>query len=397
MGATSGSASPGRGAPWYLRLGAWVGIGTGPGALMSGGGAAEVSMRSLLWLSLLLGGVVLTGMAVAHAYVGQRRRAATVGLAARAFGERSGPRMIAVLIVLGTTLWTGFYIGISSGAIGYLLDVPPAAAAVPIAVILYVTHQAGFKRWNVMVALTGAAALAVAVVVFFGTPVSATPVTGGDGSWTTVFAGAGAIVAYAAVFAVRVPDFTWDAPRGRDALLGGLTLLVTLMAFLAIGAGIYLRAGSWELADLVNRTRYPAAGASLLALSIVAPSISGLHSSALALKHLVGWREARGAGATVAVAAILGATRFDLQLIPFLNVLGAVVPPVISVLLLRTDAHRDADAWIAWILGAAVSVVALLLGVPAHVLISIAVSAAVMAITLALSTFRNRSSQGVAI
>lgn len=305
--------------------------------------------------------------------------------------------MIAILIVSGTSLWTGFYIGISSGAIGYLLDVPPAAAAVPIALVLYVMHQTGFKRWNVIVAVTGVAALAVAVVVLFGTPVADTPVTGGAGSWTTLFAGAGAIVAYAAVFAVRVPDFTWDAPRGRDALLGGLTLLVTLMAFLAIGAGIYLRAGSWELADLVNRTRLPAAGASLLALSIVAPSISGMHSSALALKHLLGWSEARGAAATVTVAAILGATRFDLQLIPFLNVLGAVVPPVLSVLLLRTAAHHDRDAWVAWGTGAAVSVAALLVGVPAHVLVSIVVSALVMGLTYAISRFRNPSPQGAAI
>lgn len=381
------------GAPWYLRLGAWVGIGTGPGALMSGGGAAEVTVRSLLWVALVLGGGLLTGLVVAHAIVGQRRNTPTVGLAAQAFGSRSGPQMVAVLIAVGTSLWTGFYIGIGSAAIGNLLDVPAAFGAVPIAVVLYGVYRAGFESWNVIVALTGAAALTVGVLVFFGVPESVAPPRMVAGSWPTVLVGAGVIVAYAAVFAVRVPDFTWDAPSSRDAVLGGITLIVTLMVFLVIGAGIFARTGSWELADLVNRTSLPVAGALLLVLSIIAPSVSGIHSAALAFEHLLGWPEGRGAAASVAVAAVLGATRFDLYLIPFLNLLGAVVPPVVSVLLLRTPTHRDRDAWIAWGAGATVSVAALSAGIPAHVLVSIVVSAAVMGLSWLTSKFCNHDTE----
>ncbi len=361
-------------APWYLRLGAWVGIGTGPGALMSGGGAAQVVAQGWLWVALAVGGITLTGLAVAHAWVGQRRGVATVGLARQALGGRAGAGAIGVMIAVGTTLWTGFYVGVASGAMGYLLDVPAWATAIPIAGVLWAIHRGGFERWNAVVVLTGLASLAVGVLVFLGVPDRGAPAAPAGGA-VTILAGAGAIVAYAAVFCVRVPDFTYDARRGRDALLGGGALLVTLLIFLALGAGIFLRAGSWELADLVNRTRVPAGGALLLVLSIVAPSVSGIHSAALALDHLVGWTEQRSSLVVAAVAALLGATRFDLRLLGFLSVLGAVVPPVLPVLLLRSDRHHDVDAWVAWALGAAASVALLVTDSPGHILVAIVVPA----------------------
>lgn len=382
------------GAPWYLRLGAWVGIGTGPGALVAGGGVAEIVHRRWVWAALALGGVVLTGLSVAHAWLGQRRREATVGLAADALGAGGGPRTVAMLIAVGTSLWTGFYIGIAAGAFGYLFDATPAVTAFPIAFALWLLHRSGFENWNFAVAMTGAAALAVGVLVFLGVPAGDPTGPPGAANWTAILIGAGTIVAYAAVFAVRVPDFTWDARRGRDTFLGGATLIMTLMIFLVLGAGIYLRAGSWELADLVNRTRLPWAGALLLMLSIVAPSVSGLHSAGLAVEHLTGWDETVGAGISASIAAVLGATRFDLQLVPFLNLLGAVVPSVLPVLLLRRPRHSDGHAWVAWLLGASVSVAALVTGVPAHILLGIAVSAAVMGITWLSVGIRNAVHEG---
>lgn len=361
-------------APWYLRLGAWVGIGTGPGALMSGGGAAQVVAEGWLWVALVVGALLLTGLSGAHAWVGQRRGAATVGLARRALGSRAGAHAIGAMIAVGTTLWTGFYVGVAAGATGYLLDLPSWATAVPVATVLWAIHRGGFERWNLVVLLTGLASLTVAVLVFFGVPEVGTGTPPGGGA-ATVMAGAGAIVAYAAVFCVRVPDFTWDARRSADTVVGGAALLVTLLAFLGLGAGIFLRAGSWELADLVNRTSIPAGGALLLVLSIIAPCVSGIHSAALALDHLVGWSEQRSSLVVAAAAATLGATRFDLQLVGFLSVLGAVVPPVLPVLLLRSRVHRDVDAWVAWGLGAVVSLVLLVARAPGHVIVGIAVPA----------------------
>lgn len=363
---------------------------------MSGGGVAEVTDVAWLWVALAAGAVLLTALAVANAFVGQRRRLATVGLAAHAFGSRGGPRMVAALIAVGTSLWTGFYIGVAAGALGYLLDVNAALAALPLAAGLWVVHRSGFERWNLTVGLTGVAALAVGVLVFLGISDVAQPADHGS-TWTSPLVGAGVVVAYAAVFCVRVADFTWDARRGRDTVWAGLTLLVTLTVFLALGAGIFLRAGSWELADLVNRTRLPAAGASLLVLSIVAPAVSGLHSAALALRHLFGWPERWGAALSASVGAILGATRFDLQLVAFLDVLGAVVPPVLPVLLLRSDRHRDVHAWLAWASGATVALAALAVDLPAHILLSIAVSGAVMVTTRVVAAGRRapaRSEEG---
>lgn len=380
---TSGSeADAGEGAPWFLRLGAWVGIGTSPAALMSGGGAAQTVDRRWLWAAVLLGAVLLTALATAHALVGQRRGGTTIALTRRAFGSGAGPSVVALLIAVGTTLWTGFYLGVAAGALGYLLDVPAWTAAAPLGVILWAVHRGGFQRWNAVVALTGLTALAVAVLVFAGVP-SAPSADDLPHGATTVLLGAGAIVAYAAVFSVRVPDFTHDAPAPRDVLLAAGALLLTLLVFLALGAGIFLRAGSWELADLVNRTAVPGAGAVLLVLAIIAPSVSGMHSAGLALEWLLGWSPERGAAASAVLAALLGGTRFDLQLLPFLGVLGAVVPPLLPVLLVRgiVASPRRASAWTAWVAWAAGSVVSLALMAadrPAHIVAGIAASAAVM-------------------
>jgi hypothetical protein len=345
---------------------------------MTGGGVAELVPHGLLWVSLVAGAASLTALAVAQAFVGQRRNAATVALTARAFGGQAGPRLAAGMIVIGATLWAGFYVGVASGAVGYLARAPAAWAAPLVALGVWVVHRSGFRRWNVFVALTGVAALVVGVLVFVGVPVASTPPPAVQGGWPAVLIGAGAVVSYAAVFSVRVPDFAWDAPRRRDVVFCGGTLLATLLVFLGLGAGVYLRAGSWELADLVTQTRLPIAGAALLLLSVVAPTVSGMHSTALAVEQVAGWAHRWTTALVAVVATVLGATRFDLQLLPFLDLLGALVPPLLPVLLLDPGGRRGrAWAWGAWLSGAVLAATMLVAGMPAHVLVGLGLSALV--------------------
>lgn len=374
--------------PWYARLGGWVGVGTAPGALITGGGIAEGRSLRTCIIGIGIGVALVAGLAVANGALGQRRREATAGLAADAFGQRAGPRTVVVLITLGVSCWSGFYVGIATGAFGTLVGLPSWLFAPVVGLALWCTHGAGFRRWNVLVAVTAAASMAVAAVTYAGVPraaVGSAPDSSGAGQLLFVV---GLVVAYAAVFAVRSPDFTWDAAHLRDVVVSGGALVLTMLAFLGLGVAIYLRAGSWDLADLVNRTRWPAAGALLLLLSIYAPAVSGLHSGGLGLNNAFGIPESIGAAVVAVVGTVLGALRVDLYLLPILAVLGAVVPPVLSVLLLRTARHEDWQAWAAWGAGSSISLLALALRFPAHVLLGIGSTALLMLLALVLPSRR---------
>ncbi len=92
------------------------------------------------------------------------------------------------------------------------------------------------------------------------------------------------------------------------------------------------------------------------------------------MRRLAGWSHPAGGALVVAVGATLGATRFDLRLLGFLGVLGAVMPPILGVILVRNPRNADWHAWLGWGLGSTVALLLLWLGLPAHVLAGVATS-----------------------
>ena len=355
-------------------------MGTGPGALMAGGGIAAVTRPEWRVPAVLLGVATLTALAIASGYRGWSRQSATVGLAERAFGGAWGGRVVAVLILLGVGGWFGFYVGLSAGALQQLWGWSPALTGIVFGTGLWLLYRTGFSRWNGMVAVTGIGSLAVAAMVarsVVGQPSGSGPELGGAPALVFVV---GVVVAYAAVFALRAPDFTWDARTGGDVVRAGVVLAVTLATFLLIGTAIYNRAGSFDLARLVTATRQPEAGALLLISSAIAPAVSGLHSGAITLRRVAGWHPLVGGALVAAVGAVLGATRFDLRLLAFLGVLGAIMPPALGVILLRSRRNADWHAWAGWGLGSAVALVMLAVGLPAHILVGVTLSGAVVTV-----------------
>lgn len=345
---------------------------------MTGGGLAEGRTGAEIAAVFVLGAVLISALCVAHGLVGRRLRVVTVDLAEQTFGASAGPRLVAVLITVGVACWAGFYIGLIAGALGDVLDVTPPWVALVLGSAFWLIYRAGFRQWNAAVGLTGLLALGVGVLALTGVPsaTSAQPVA--DPAFGSLAAGVGSVVAYAAVFAVRVPDFTHDAPRARDVVLPGLALFASLVAFLALGAAIQARSGSWDLAHLVARSATPQVGALLLVLSVLAPSVGGIHSGAIGLARLFGWSHLVGAAAVAVVAALLGAARFDLLLLPFLAILGTVMPPVVAVLMLRQDGRRPWHGWTAWAAGSVASLAALAARLPMSVLLGIVIAAGCM-------------------
>lgn len=348
------------------------------GALATGGGVAALLAPTELWITVppRCPGARFPRRLARHP--GSKGASSLVELARRSFGERAGPKAIGLLVALGVVGWTGFYIGIASGAISELAEIPVPPIALASAATLWLIHRSGRNIWDAMVALTGVAALLVAGLVFVGIP--AEDVSGDVSSLRLpeTLGGAGAVVAYAAVFAVRVADFTWDVERDRDVIRAAIVMVLTLVVFVGLGAAIYLRAGAWDFADFTNRTSQPLAAVALLALSAIAPSVSALHSGGLALRTL--WNRSVGAGAAVValVGGVLGGWRFDLMLLPFLGVLGVVIPPVLGVMLVRREGQPPVDAWSAWTAASLAGATASLMGLPGSVAIGLCVSAGFM-------------------
>lgn len=367
------------GAPWYLRLGAWIGVGTAPGALMAGGGIAASTSGPWRLPAVVVGVVALVTLAILGGRRGWATRTPTVPIARRAFGGTGGERLVAVFITVGVCGWSGIYIGVCAGALQQLWGVSPVVTGALFGVVMWVLYLTGFQRWNLLVGLTGAASIGVAILVTRGVVAAdALPAaTRFQGPAALVF-GAGVVVAYGGVFALRAADFTWDARRGSDVLRAGVVLGIAALTFLLLGVEIYNRAGSFDLSTLVNRTAIPVVGALLLLLASVAPTVSGMHSGALSLDSLFGWPASAGAALTAAGSGALGAARVDLHLLGVLGLLGAAMPPLIGVLLVRRQHNAGWHAWASWAAGSATSVALLTGGYPASVLVGIVTSAATM-------------------
>lgn len=368
--------------PWYLRLGAWIGIGTSPGALMAGAGMASVGAPVATVAGIAAGVVLLTTLAVANGVRGQSLRAPTVEMAQRVFGARVGPAVVAGLITMGVAGWSGVYFGVTGAATAGLLGVPVWAVCLPLGIGVWLVYRGGFRRWNALVALTGAASVAVAMFSYgaiepSGVAVPVARVALGQQVGQVLLV-TGLVVSFAAVFALRSPDFTWDARAPRDVWRAGGVLALTLVVFLLLGAGIYRQLGEWDLAQLVTRSTMPALGATLLTLSAVAPVVSGLHSGALGLSQVAGWRPRPGAAVVLVTAMALGATQFHVRLLGFMTVIGAVLAPVIPVLLFAGPRYRTRHGWSAWFAGSGTSLALAALGVPVHVVAGVCVSMVAM-------------------
>jgi len=371
------------GVPWFRRAGVWIGIATGPGALTVGGGlAAQLPLPTLL-LVVPLGGLALTALAVAQGVSSRRRREPLSRQAANTFGPGAGAGLLNAVMALGMMGWVSFYVGIAGFSLANLLGLPGWAGSLLVAAILLALSEMGLDRWNQLVWLTTLSALGAAI--FALVVVGARPVTE---SMTGIHLdgllwGVGSVVAYGIVFAVRAGDFTWDLRADSDVYKAGTMLLFPLLIFLGIGAVLYRTVGDWNLADILANTPSAALGHLFLILSIVAPALSGFHSGTLAIKNLVPLSRRQSNGLICAVAFLLGATRFDHQILLFLDLLGAVLPPVLVVMLLMPILEGKVSrvtALAAWLLGAVTAVLLKLQGQTAHMVVGAIVSIATLVI-----------------
>ncbi|MGI5207331.1 hypothetical protein ACQEU6_37855 [Spirillospora sp. CA-108201] len=280
---TSGA---GGGRTWRAASGAWLGIGTAPGALVLG---AQVGARhggALPVPVLVVGGAVMAALLAAQGRLGLREPA----------GENAGmadlsPRYLApvaeraftALLAVAMVGWFGFNVGLGGAAAAALGGVPDAVGVAALAVPTVAVLVAGGGRWNAVAVATTLTAVALIGIVAVKLAPPASPVSlARDGPPGVLAADLAGYIGYVSVFAVRAPDFTVGLRGRRDLAACVALLVVPALAASVVGAGVAAASGSTDVvAVLAGPDGLPAANL-FVAASVIAPTLAAVHSGALA-------------------------------------------------------------------------------------------------------------------
>ncbi|MEU9018398.1 hypothetical protein [Actinomadura sp. NPDC048394] len=390
-GTTTRRTSPGgEGRSWRAASGAWLGIGTAPGALVLGaqvggrhGGALPVAV-------LAAGGVVMTALLAAQGRLGLRPPAgegAGMAVLAPRYLPPVAERAFTALLAVAMAGWFGFNVGLGGAALAALTGLPDAAGAVLLTVPIVAVLLAGGGRWNAIAVATTLTAIALIGIVAVRLPPPASPVSfARDGPFAGLAADLAGYIGYVSVFAVRAPDFTAGL-RGRRDLAACVALLVgPALAASVVGAGVAAASGSTDVvAVLAGPDGLPAANL-FVAASVIAPTFAAVHSGALAVRRFLppGGRFGGRVWGVLAVAmpgAVLAALRVDRMLLDWLTVLAAALPALVPPMAAeaarrrRGRPARPVRTWI-WAPGAVLAVALTLAGHAAAAPVGLAVSAA---------------------
>ena len=124
-----------------------------------------------------------------------------------------------------------------------------------------------------------------------------------------------------------------------------------------IGVQLFRTTGDWNLAEILAGTSLAWLGHLFLAISLLGPALSTIHSGGLAWKHVLPISQQQGAVLLILVGLGLGLVRFDRQLLLFLDWVAAVAPPAVVTIIAATALRRRGTtelALVAWIAGALV-------------------------------------------
>lgn len=324
---------PEHAAGWRQRLGPWIGIGTSPVALMTGGGLAQGLEGARLMLTLAIGVLVLTGLAVVQGIAGQQAGTPLSGLVAQPLGS-AGTRFIAsavmALMMLG---WFAVNVGAAGTAVGVLAGIPRPLAVVAFALMTLAITWRGIGHLSAAAVVAGvatAALVAWSVVLVRDTPTfgMTSPLTAREP--IGMLHGVGLMVGYGAAFALRTPDFTHDLRRRRDVVWCGLVgLAVPLVAFAAVGAGLYAVTGRWDISAVWGDIGSARLGYAIIAVGFVGSVMTNLYSGALASEAIAPIRHHYGLLAVCAMGTVLAVVGFADRLLEYLVVMAVVAPGLV--------------------------------------------------------------------
>jgi cytosine permease len=371
--APSGSpAGSPAGRHWSSVAGAWMGIGTSPGALLLGAGLVVRQQGMIPLAAILLGLVLIAAVVWAQGQLGLQPpwgEDADLSQVAERYFTPAMRRIFGILIAAGMTGWFGVNVGMGASALAALVPgLPRWLAVLLIGGSIAGLALRGLRGWNRLATVTTACVLALVVLVlwrYHGRPGAVTV----GGAPLDTLAGMGAMLGYVGVFSLRAPDFTVGMPRRRDLRIVTLLLVISLGIVVLAGAVLGERSGSADLIGVLAGPGGLAIGNLLIALAVIAPTFTTFYSGAPALRGATGLAERPAMIGMACAGLALALGHFDLLLLPWLAILGAVLPPVVVPLVTeftlrhRGRARRAVPAW-PWLAGAAPAAVLALVHSP---------------------------------
>ena len=336
---------------WLRRVGPWVGIGTSPAALMTGGGVGEGLPRGEVVAALALGVALLATLAIGQGIIGQRTGMTLSALTAGPLGEWGSRRTASVAMLAMMIGWFGVNVGVGGVALGRLVGVPDVVgvALFAAAMLGVVRLGLGALSWSALVAGLATAGLAAygLHLAFADRPFT---LSGGEtGSEPIGFMAAVAlVVGYGAAFSLRTPDFTHDLARTRQVAWCALTgLIVPLMVFALAGAALQAATGTWDLAEVLRRLGSPEVAYLFVAIGFAGSVLTNIWSGALSLTDAVPAIPLAVAMTLVtAVGAVVAAGGFSELMLPWLTVMALAAPGLAAVCAIH--AYRRAPVPSGW-------------------------------------------------
>jgi cytosine permease len=336
---------------WLRRLGPWVGIGTSPAAMMTGGGVGEGLRGAELVAALVVGVGLLAALAAGQGVLGQRTGRTLAALTAGPLG-RAGSRRTASVVMLAMMVgWFGVNVGVAGVALARLIGLPDAAGVVLFAALMVavVSRGLGVLSWSALVAGLATTGLAVYGLQLAFDERDATLSGGLAGSDPIGFLPAVTLViGYGAAFSLRTPDFTHDLARTRQVVWCALAgLAVPTLLFALAGAALYAATGTWDLADVLRDLGSPTIAYLFLALGFTGSVLTNIWSGALSLADAAPRVPHRAAlVAVTAAGTVLAAASFDELMLPWLTAMALAAPGLVAICAI--DVARGGEARPGW-------------------------------------------------
>jgi cytosine permease len=380
---TLNSPSESQGRRWTSVAGAWLGIGTSPGALLLGAGIATRHQGPVPFLSLVFGFGLMFTLIWFQGCLGLVPPWGDGGnlmeVTPRYFDFRM-QKLVGAAIAGGMTGWFGFNVGLGAAALGSLVHVPQWTAVLVLGLPILVMSLRGIKGWNGLAALTTLSVLILIVLVVTLLGAHATPVTLSVDDPLNIFTDMAALVGFVSVFVVRAPDFTAGLTKRRDLGIVGLMLCVPLLITVLAGVDLQQGAGTDDLVGVLAQPNGLAIGNLLITLAVIAPTFTTLYSGVPALCAATRMSERIAVIIIATVGMVLAITRFDLWLLSWLGILAAILPPLLVPLAFESTARRSGRSarivpmWV-WLAGAVASLALTLVHHPLALLAGLFVSA----------------------
>ncbi|TDD54959.1 hypothetical protein E1286_04420 [Nonomuraea terrae] len=317
---------------WRDSAGAWLGLGAAPGALVLGAQIGGRHDGHLPVQVLAAGGMVMALLLAVQGRLGLRAplgEDATLSELTPRYLPRTADHGVTALLAMAMIGWFGFNVGLGGGAVAALLGLPDPLGVlllgVPVTSILLV----GAGRWNAVAVTATISAIALIAIVAVRLPPPEPVLTTGYEGGGRFAADVAVYLGYVAVFAVRAPDFTVGLGRRRDLAWCVVLLVGAALAASVVGAGLAAASGSTDVvAVLAGPDGLPAANL-FVAASVVAPTLTTMHSGALAVRRF-GRVSHRCAILAIALPGLaLALLRVDRLMVAWLSLLAAVLPALI--------------------------------------------------------------------